>query len=185
MDEYNSMLTDWDLKFMNDCVHETIMSWRDNIIAYIPLPEEKQRNFNKYMREYTGPILYYKKRILAERTELVNNYNNSIQPDDIDYGRRDDGTLMYAIPDEIPIYNNTDNSVSGYEKWRPDMFMIFQVDDSDDRYYVRSIKDRIGQVLLTIMRYDGTTPNGINLNDIEVIDDNEDINMEVKEMDGD
>ena len=53
------------------------------------------------------------------------------------------------------------------------MFMVFQVDDTDDRYYVRSIKDRIGQVLLTLMRYDGTTPNGINLNDIEVIERNE------------
>lgn len=172
MKEYNPMLTNFDLKFMNDCVHECIASWHNHITAYIPLPEEKQKNFNKYMREYNGPILYYKKKILAERTELANNYNDSIRQDDIDYGRRDDGTLMYSIPDEIPVYDDGDN-VLKYERWRPSMFMVFQVDDTDDRYYVRSIKDRIGQVLLTLMRYDGTTPNGINLNDIEVIERNE------------
>lgn len=173
MKQYNPMLNSWDIQFMNDCVYEVIAGWNNHIIAYIPLPEDKQKNYNKYMREYNGPILYTKKTILAERVEIVNNYDDSIPPEDIDYGRRDNGTLMFAIPDEIPIYDDNMN-ISGYEKWRPDMFMVFQVDDSNDRYYVRSIKDRIGQVLVTIMRYDGTTPNGVNIDDIIIVDgDNE------------
>lgn len=175
---YNPLLSEYDLQWMNDCIHETICSYHSTIIAYIPLPENRQPNFDKYLREFNGPILYYKKIIRAERVELVQDNTDSIPPEDIDYGRRDSGDIMYAIPDDIPIYDDHLN-IHGYEKWRPDIFMVFQVNDSDDRYYVRSIRDRIGQCLLGIRKYDGVTPNGIDLKDILVIDDIDNINMDI------
>lgn len=176
--DYYSLLSNHDRQWMNDCVHEVIHSYNDFIVAFIPLPVNRQPNYNKHMREFVGSIYYYKKIIRAERVEVVQGYNDSIPPEDIDYGRRDDGYLTYAIPDDIPKFDDMMN-VHGFEDWLPEMFMIFQVDGTDDRYYVRSVKKRIGQSLLVLYRYDGTYPNGINLKDILVIDDEDNADISV------
>lgn len=178
--KYYQMLNDFDRQFMGDSVHEAIFSFDNYITAFIPLPEEKQKNFDKILREFTGPVLYYKKIVLAERIEQVQDYNDSTKQDDIDYGRRDSGKLAYSIPDDIPIVDDLGN-INGYENYRPSQFDIFKVDDSDDRYFVETVKDRIGQYVLTICKYDGTTPNGIDLKDMVVLDDDDELVMEVKD----
>lgn len=175
--DYNPLLNDYDLKWMNDCVHEVLHSWHDHIIALIPLPEDRQKNFDPVMREFLGPIYFYKKILRAERVELVQSMYNGTPPDDIDYGRRDNGELMYAIPDDIPIFDDGLH-VHGFENWKPDIFTIFDLNDgSGDKYYVRTIKERIGQRLLMMYRYDGTTPNGIDLKDIIVVEDEDSMNI--------
>lgn len=178
--KYYQLLNNYDRKFMNDSIHETIFSFDNYITAFIPLPEDKQRNFDKYMREYNGAILFYKKIVLAERIELVQDYNDTTKADDIDYGRRDSGKLAYAIPDDIPIIDDH-GCINGYEHYRPSQFDIFQVDESDDRYYVETVKDRIGQYVVIMHKYDGTTPNGINLKDILVLEDDDELVMEIKD----
>lgn len=178
--KYYQLLNNFDRQFMDDSIHETIFSFDNYITAFIPLPEDKQRNFDKLIREYTGPVLYYKKIVLAERIELVQDYNDSTRQDDIDYGRRDSGKLAYSIPNDIPIVDDYGN-INGYECYRPSQFDVFKVDDSDDMYFVESVKDRIGQYVLTINKYDGTTVNGIDLNNIIVLEDDDEIVMEVKD----
>lgn len=170
MMDYYSLLNDYDRQWMNACIHETINSYGDHIVAFIPLPVARQKNYNKMMREFIGPIYYYKKIIRAERVELSNGFYDGIPPDDIDYGRRDDGQLMYAIPDDIPIFDDA-MKIHGFEDWLPEMFMVFQIDGTKDRYYVRTVKKRIGQSLLLLYKYDGTTWNGIDMNDIMVVED--------------
>lgn len=176
MMDYYSLLNEYDRKWMNDCVHETIKSYGDSIVAFIPLPVDRQKNYNRIMREFVGPIYYYKKIIRAERVELSNGYYDGIQPEDVDYGRRDDGQLMYAIPDDIPIFDDA-MKIHGFENWLPEMFMVFQIDGTNDRYYVRTVKKRIGQSLLLLYKYDGTTWNGIDMNDILVVEDMDDVDL--------
>lgn len=178
--DYNPLINTYELQWMNDCVHEVIHSWHDHIIAYIPLPKDKQDNYDRAMREFTGAIKFYKKIIRAERVELQQSYHDSVPPKDIDYGRRDDGELIYAIPDDIPIFDDMLN-VHGFENWKPDIFTIFDIDDgSGEKYYVRTVKERVGQRLLMLYRYDGTTPNGINDRDIIVYEDEDSMDFDAR-----
>ena len=154
------MISKWDIHFMEDSVRNIVNNWHDSITILSPLPLDKQPNYNKLMREYTGDIKFSKRVIPAERKDLVNNHTNNFDPSEIEYGERNAGVLMYSIPDVIPKYDD-DGKQIGTEWFRPNQHDIFIVDESDDRYYLRSMRDRVGEVLIILYRYVGGTPNGI------------------------
>lgn len=152
------MLNKWDIQFMEESVRGIVISWHDSITVLSPLPLEKQPNYNMYMREFTGKIEYTTRTIPAERKDLVNNQTNNMPPDEVEYGVKNAGVLLYSIPDVLPVYD--DNGIqTGTERYRPTKHDIFIIDDSDDRYYLRSMRDRIGEVLITLYRFVGGIPN--------------------------
>lgn len=153
------LLNEWDMKFMEDTVRSIVRGWYDSIKILSPLPLDQQPNYNKYMREFTGEVKYTIRVIPAEHKDLVNNQTNNIPPDEVEYGLKNAGILLYAIPDVLPIYK--DGVQVGVERYRPTKHDIFIVDDSSDRYYLRSMRDRIGEVLITLHRFVGGTPSGI------------------------
>lgn len=164
------MLSEFDIQMMKDDVTDIIHQWRDKLTILIPLPEKYQRYYDDTMREFNGPIIFCKKVVPAERKDIVNNVTNAIPMDDINYGDKNGATLLYSIPAEIPVYDN--DVVIKKEKWKPSRHMIYAIDDSDDRYYSISIKERIGETLIILHRYDGGTPNGCqDIDDIEYINE--------------
>lgn len=161
------MLNAWDIEFMRETVRDTVKAWNTTITILSPLPIEQQPNYNRQMREYTGEIKFTKLVIPAEHKDIVNNQTNDIQPDDILYGTKNAGVMMYAIPDIIPTYD-TDGKQNGTKPYKPSIDDIFIIDASNDRYYLRSMRDRMGETLITICRYVGGTPNGTGI--LEAVD---------------
>jgi hypothetical protein len=153
------MLNGWDIEFMKESVHEVITAWNTTLTVLTPLPIDQQPNYNKLMCEYTGDIEYTKLIIPAERKDIVNNQTNDIKQDEVEYGEKNAGVMLYAIPDMIPTYD-TNNVKTGMRAYKPAKDDIFIVDATDDRYYIRSMRDRMGETLVTLHRYVGGTPNG-------------------------
>ena len=143
------MLSSWDIEFMKSTVREIIHEWNTTITLLQPLPLEKQSNFNNILNEFTGNILYEEIVIQAERKDSINNVADMMKPTQFRYGSRNDGTLLYAIP----------NIRDGIE-FKPAENAIVAIDSSNDRYYIESIRERIGETLITIKRYVGGIPDG-------------------------
>lgn len=155
------MLNGWDIDFMKDTVHEIITAWNTTLTVLTPLPLNQQPNYNYLMREYTGEIAYTKLVVQAERKDIVNNQTNDIRPDNLEFGEVNAGTMLYAIPDIIPVYDANGVKI-GMRQYKPDKNDIFIIDNTDDRYYVRSMRDRMGETLVALHRYVGGTPSGNN-----------------------
>lgn len=146
------MLSQWDIDFMKNSVRDIIKEWNTTITLLKPLPLDKQTNYNHIMNEFTGDILYEETVIQAERKDSINNVADSMKPTEFQYGSRDDGTLLYAIP----------NVIDGIQ-FKPAQGTIVAIDNSGDRYYIESMRDRIGETLLTLKRYVGDVPNGSSI----------------------
>jgi hypothetical protein len=156
------MLNAWDIEFMKEAVHDTIKSWNTTITILSPLPIEQQPNYNRQMREYTGDIKFTKLVMPAEHKDIVNNQTNDIKPDNTVYGTENAGTIMYSIPDIVTTYD-ADGKPNGTRPYKPGIHDIFIIDASNDRYYLRSMRDRIGETLIVLSRYTGGTPNGTGI----------------------
>lgn len=166
------ILNQWDHEFMKETVRDVINQWSTQLTILTPLPIDEQPNYNKLMHEYTGSVVYSKVVVPAERKDIVNNYTNNIQPDEVEYGKKNEGTLLYAIPDRIPVY--VDGRLSEMRPFKPSNDSIFTIDDSGDQYYVRYIRDRIGETLVMIYRYTGGTDSGYK-EDVTIAPDTEQI----------
>lgn len=153
------ILTHGDIEFMKDSVRDVINQWHTTITIMQPLPLDKQPNYNELMHEFIGDAEYEVIVIPAERKDIVNNYTNNLPPDDTEYGEKNAGTILYAIPNIIPIFDEGGNQTS-IKQFKPHKESIVIVDDTSDRYYISSMRDRIGETLITIKRYVGDVPKG-------------------------
>ena len=153
------ILTPYDIEFMKNSVRDVIDQWHTTITIMQPLPVYKQPNYNKLMKEFTGDVLYETISISAERKDIVNNYTNNMPPDDTEYGEKNAGTILYAIPNILPVLDSNGIQI-GIRQFKPDKDAIIAIDDTEDRYYISSMRDRIGEVLITVKRYTGDIPDG-------------------------
>lgn len=153
------ILTPYDIEFMKNSVRDVIDQWHTTITIMQPLPVDKQPNYNKLMKEFTGDVLYETISISAERKDIVNNYTNNMPPDDTEYGEKNAGTILYAIPNILPVLDSNGIQI-GIRQFKPDKDAIIAIDDTEDRYYISSMRDRIGEVLITVKRYTGDIPDG-------------------------
>lgn len=153
------MLTTGDIEFMKNSVRDVINQWHTTITIMQPLPLDKQPNYDKLLREFTGDVLYETLLIPAERKDIVNNYTNALPPDDTEYGEKNAGTILYAIPNIIPVFNE-DGKQIGVRQFKPHKEATIAIDDTADRYHIQSMRDRIGEVLITVKRYIGDIPDG-------------------------
>lgn len=159
------MLTPSDIEFMKNSVRDVIDQWHTTITIMQPLPLDQQPNYDKLLREFTGDVLYETVLVPAERKDLVNNYTNDLKPDDTEYGEKNAGTILYAIPNIITVFDENGNKI-GVRQFKPHKEAVIAIDDTSDRYHIYSMRDRIGEVLIGIKRYTGDIPDGS-----EIIDD--------------
>lgn len=143
------MLNSYDISWMEDTVRSVIREWNTSITIYSRLPMEYQTNYDKLMREFVGPMECSSKYTYAERKDMVNNNTYSYDNKSTEYGITDDGKLVYTIPDMIDGVRYT-----------PHINDIATISDGDsgDIYYISDIRNRIGEVLLTIGRFVGSKP---------------------------
>ena len=153
------MLTTSDIEFMKNSVRDVIDQWHTTITIMQPLPLDRQVNYDNIMREFTGDVLYETVSISAERKDIVNNYTNDLPPDDTEYGEKNAGTILYAIPNIIPVYDENGTKI-GIRQFKPHKEAVIAIDDTKDRYHIVSIRDRIGEILITVKRYVGDIPDG-------------------------
>lgn len=155
------MLNAHDIKWMEETVQEVVKNWMCSITIYSKLPLEEQPNYNSLMKEFTGDYYCSKLIIDAERKDIVNNMTNDPGTDTLDFGRSDDGTILYAIT----------NVVNG-EKYKPSLYDVITNGDGHV-YFIRNIRDRIGETLITLHRFTGNTPkiseteNGVVIRDYD------------------
>lgn len=158
------MLTKGDIEFMKDSVRDVIDQWHTTITIMQPLPLDKQDNYDDMLHEFVGDIQYETILVQAERKDLVNNNTNNLPPDDTEYGEKNAGTILYAIKNIIPVYDD-DGNIIGTKQFRPHNESVVIIDDTDDRYHIVSMRDRIGEILITIKRYTGDVPYGSEIVD--------------------
>ena len=156
------ILTMGDIEFMKDSVRDIINQWHTTITIMQPLPLDKQPNYDKLLREFTGDVVYETIVVPAERKDIVNNQTNDLPPDDTEYGDKNAGTILYAIPNIIPVYDENNVKI-GVKQFRPHKESVIAIDDTSDRYYIKAMRDRIGETLIIICRYIGNTPNGSDI----------------------
>lgn len=153
------ILTRGDIEFMKNSVRDIISQWHTTITIMQPLPLDQQPNYNKLLHEFNGDAVYETITIQAERKDIVNNYTNDLPPDDTEYGEKNAGTILYAIPNILPILDENGKQI-GIRQFKPHKESIIAVDDTDDRYHIVSMRDRIGETLIIIKRYIGEIPKG-------------------------
>jgi hypothetical protein len=158
------MLTMGDIGFMNNSVRDIINQWHTTITIMQPLPLDEQPNYDKLLHEFTGDVLYETILMPAERKDIVNNYTNDLPPDDIEYGEKNAGKILYAIPNVIPVYDENGVKI-GIKQFKPHKEAIIVLDDTNDRYHIISMRDRIGEILITIKRFVGDIPDGSEIID--------------------
>lgn len=141
------MLSPYDIAWMEDTVRDIIKEWETKIKIYSRLPLEEQPNYSQYMHEFTGDSYCSVIEIDAERKDIINNMTNDPDIYEMDYGKKNNGTLLFAIPDVID-----------GERYKPSLHDLVVLENDDNVYCVRNIRDRIGETLLTLLRYTGNTP---------------------------
>lgn len=153
------MLTTNDIEFMKNSIRNIIDQWHTTIAIMQPLPLDKQPHYDKILREFTGDVLYETVLVPAERKDIVNNQTNDLPPDDTEYGEKNAGTILYAIPNIVPIYDENGIQI-GIRQFKPHKESIIAIDDTLDRYHIVAMRDRIGETLIIIKRYVGEIPGG-------------------------
>lgn len=170
------MLNAHDIRWMEDTVREIIGEWNTEISIYSRLSLEEQPNYNHLMKEFIGDSYCTVLTIIAERKDIVNNMTNDPDPDNLDFGRKDNGVFLYAIPDIIKVTKVTKdkdgNSINEEveEKYQPTLHDIVTIGDGEV-YYIRSIRSRIGETLITIKRFTGNKPKISTVDDKVIIRD--------------
>lgn len=141
------MLTAYDISVMEKDVQEILADWNMRIKILRPKPLTEQPNYNKIMHEFDGAVEYDTlENIPAERKDAPNIYIQDVKVED-NTGDRVYGYQTLSVP---TIFNG--------EPLEIDEDCIFIIDDSDDRYFVKSVRPRIGETIITVSRYVGGTP---------------------------
>ena len=155
------MMSAYDIAWIENTVREVINEWRNRIKIYSRLPKEEQPNYNHLMHEFTGDSYCSVVDIIAERKDIVNNMTNDPDPDNLDYGRKNNGVYLYAIPDVVEVNGER-------KRYEPSLFDLVTIGD-DDVYYIRSVRSRIGETLITIKRFTGHKPEIVDTDGNTVI----------------
>jgi hypothetical protein len=142
------MLTQCDIEMMKQDVRGIVMDWGTYAIVLQPKPEAEQTNWNPVLREYTGKMECYAMVVYCERKDTVGAINSGVEANVA--GDKITGSFVYSIPDI---------DVNG-ETITIDSDSIFILDDSDNRFMVKSIKDRIGEQIIQLTKYTGGSPAG-------------------------
>ena len=162
-----SILNPWDITFMKESVRDIIEGWQTKITFMQPKTLDEQENYDNLLHEFVGDAEYEFVTTIAERKDIVNNYTNNLAPQDTEFGENDDGTYLYAVPDILPVYKN--GKQVGIKKWKPSNDAILVIDDTDDRYQIVHMRERIGETLVQVQRYTGNIPYG---SDVELPEEN-------------
>ena len=142
------MLTQYDIDMMEDTVMDILKSWGTTADIFVPKPEDLQPNWNPIMREYTGDIEYdIICNVPVERLELVNEYNMSNNHEKA--GMRTESSILYKFPAK---FNGEPLVIT------EDMLFIFG--DNDDKYHIKTIKNRIGETIVDVTSIVGGTDSG-------------------------
>lgn len=161
------ILTTGDIEYMKNSVRDVINQWHTMITIMQPLPIEQQPNYDSILKEFTGDVEYETISISAERKDIVNNYTNDLPADDTEYGQKNAGTVLYAIPNILPVFDEHGKQ-TGIRQYKPHKQAVVAIDDTTDRYRIQSMRDRIGETLILLKRYtsDGAVPDGsLNIKD--------------------
>jgi hypothetical protein len=143
------MLTQYDISMMEKSVIDILESWNMKATIFKPKPEDQQPNFNPLMREYTGEIEYdILKNVPVERLEVVNEYHND--RDQTKAGTKTESSILYKFP---TIFNEKPLVIT------PDM--IFMFGDSNERYHINTIRNRIGETIVDVDLIVGGTDSGV------------------------
>ena len=129
------MLSKHDIEFMKQSIREIINEWQTTITILQPLPLSEQPNYNNIMHEFVGDVKYETIVVPAERKDLVNNQTNNLTLDTVEYGKKNAGTILYAIPNIIPVFDEDGNQI-GVKSFKPNKDSIIAIDDTEDRYYI-------------------------------------------------
>lgn len=141
------MLTEYDISVMEKDVRDILVSWNTTVNIIIPKPIEEQPNWNPIMHEFTGEVIYDTlTNVPAERKDLMNIYLKDIKVED-NTGERTYGYEVFSIP---TTFNNIPLNI--------DKECIFIIDNSDDRYHVKSMRPRIGENIVIISKLEGGRP---------------------------
>ena len=146
---------------MKETVRDIIEGWQTKITFMQPVSLAEQENYDNILHEFVGDAEFELVTVIAERKDIVNNYTNNLDRKDSEFGENDDGIYLYAIPDIIPVYRN--GVQVGIKKWKPSNNAILIIDDSNDRYQITHMRERIGETLVQIQRYTGDVPYGSNM----------------------
>ena len=151
------MLNNHDIAWMENTVREIIGEWDTTINIYSKLPLNEQPNYNHLMHEFTGDSYCTILIIQAERKDIVNNMTNDPDSDNLDFGKKNLGTFLYAIPD-----------VLDGKQYIPSLHDLVTIGDGEV-YYIRNIRNRIGETLITVKRFTGHKPKITPTTDNNVI----------------
>ena len=164
------MLNAHDISWMEDTVREIIGEWNTEICIYSRLPLAEQPNYNHLMKEFTGDSFCVALTTTAERKDIVNNMTNDPDPDNLDFGKKDNGTLLYAIPDVIKVTDTLEDGeiIEREEKYSPSLHDIVTIGDGEV-YYIRNIRGRIGEILISIKRFVGSKPEIVTTDDGKIV----------------
>lgn len=163
------MLSKHDIEFMKQSVREIINEWQTTITILQPLPLSEQPNYNNIMHEFVGDVKYETIVVPAERKDLVNNQTNNLTLDTVEYGKKNAGTILYAISNIIPVFDEDGNQI-GVKSFKPNKDSIIAIDDTEDRYYIYAMRDRIGETLIVIKRHVGNKLYGADIGDNVPVD---------------
>ena len=143
------MITQHDINMMKSDVMDVLKSWGMFATILVPKPESEQPNFNSLMREYTGEIEYdILENIPTERLEVVNEYHNDRSQ--IKAGTKTESSILYKFPIE---FNGEPLKI------KPDMIFMFN-GDTENRYHVNTIRERIGETIVDVDLIVGGTDSG-------------------------
>lgn len=132
------MLTQSDINFMQNSIRSMIKVWNDEITISTPLSRDQQPNWNNYMNEFTGDILYYDEIVPAERRFFSNTKDNLILEID-KAGDKFESDIYYSISDEYNL----------------DKYSIVKIDDSGEQYIINNIKMRLGEQIIQLIKLVG------------------------------
>lgn len=143
------MLNEHDIIMMENSVMDILESWGTTATIFVPKAEEEQPNWNPIMREYTGDIEYdIIENVPTERLEVVNEYHLDIS--NIKAGTKLESSIQY----KFPIMFNGEKLVITH-----DMIFTFG-NNTDDKYRVNTIRNRIGETIVDVELIAGGTDSG-------------------------
>lgn len=144
------MLTQHDISMMESQVIEILELWGDKATILIPKPEVEQPNWNPLMREYTGDIAYDMiENVPTERLDVVNEYTIA----DMSYvkaGNKAEASILYKFP---TVFNGKSLIITS------DMIFMFN-NDTEKKYHVNTIRQRIGETIVDVDLITGGTDSG-------------------------
>lgn len=153
------MLNSWDIQFMEKNVQDIISGWQCSAMIYRAKPENEQPNFNTIMREYTGDVVYDIITVPCERKDIANT--NNTRPDVVHSGVRDNGEIMYALPEYYNEHAEDGTTVrKRLDVLNDDIFEFSDLSPNHEKWRVKYVRNRIGEYVIAVELITGGTMSG-------------------------